>query len=116
MGKKARRNGRTSSQLRRQAIRILQSQKALYRGSLIQYSRRCGNPNCKCKRGEPHTGWALSFSDAGRTKVVYLSDELRAEVADGLSEHQQLQGYIEGIIKADVEALRQRARRYKRRQ
>ena len=100
---------------RRTAADILRSGQPIYRGSLIQYSRRCGASGCQCSRGELHTGWALSVSLGGRTHAVYLSEDLRREVAAGLRRHKDLVGLLEKIAKADTEALRHRARRYRKR-
>jgi hypothetical protein len=51
----------------------------------------------------------------GRTHAVYLSEDLRREVAAGLRRHKDLVGLLEKIAKADTEALRHRARRYRKR-
>jgi hypothetical protein len=51
----------------------------------------------------------------GKTRAVYIPDDLRREVAAGLRRHKELVGLLERIAKADTEALRQRARRYKKR-
>lgn len=97
------------------AADILRSGKPIYRGSLIQYARRCGASGCKCAQGQLHKGWALSLSVAGRTEVVYIPDDLRQEVAAGLRRHKDLIRLLERIAKADTQALRKRARRYKKR-
>lgn len=97
------------------AAEILQSGQPVYRGSLIQYSRRCGSPSCKCAQGQLHQGWALSVSVEGKTQVVYIPDELRQEVATGLRRHEDLSKLIGKINKADTQKLRTRARRNKKR-
>ena len=107
---------RSPGRRRVKAADILKSGKPIYRGSLIRYSRRCGAPSCKCARGQLHKGWALSLSVEGETKVVYIPDGLRREVAEGLKRHKDLTRLMELIAKSDTEALRKRARRYKKRQ
>ena len=97
------------------AAELLRSGQPIYRGSLIQYSRRCGAAGCQCSRGQLHTGWALSVSLRGKTHAVYIPDDLRGAVAAGLRRHKELVGLLERIAKADTEALRRRARRYKKR-
>jgi len=110
----ARTAGRTPARVR--AADLLRSGQPMYRGSLIRYSRRCGAAGCQCAQGKLHRGWALSLSVAGRTQVVYLPDDLRAEVAAGLRRHRDLMGLLERIAQADTQVLRRRARRYKKRQ
>ena len=97
------------------AVEIIQSGEPVYRGSLIEYSRRCGSPKCKCAQGQLHRGWALSVSVEGKTQVVYIPDALRQEVAAGLRRHEDLSKLIERISKADTQKLRTRARRNKKR-
>ena len=107
---------RNPDRRRVRATDILKSGEPIYRGSLIQYSRRCGAPSCKCARGQLHKGWALSLSMEGETKVVYIPDRLRREVAAGLKRYKDLTRLLELIAKTDTEALRKQARRYKKRQ
>lgn len=102
-------------QLRRRIVRVLESGRALYRGSLIRYSRTCGHPRCRCGRGQPHTGWALSFSQGGKTRVVYLPDDLRGKAARGLRDYKGLLARLEEVVAADVAELQAQARRYKKR-
>jgi hypothetical protein len=97
------------------AAEILRSGQPVYRGSLIQYARRCGAAGCQCSRGQLHRGWALSLSIHGKTQAVYIPDSLRGEVAAGLRRHRNLLALLERIASVDTGALRQRARRYKKR-
>lgn len=51
-------------------------------GSLITLRRKCGKQNCRCAGGEPHETPALSYSVAGRTKMLTLrADEVPAVAA-----------------------------------
>ncbi len=103
------------SPARAKAGDILRRGQPIYRGSLIQYSRRCGAAGCSCAQGKLHRGWALSLSVAGKTQVVYIPDDLRQELAAGLRRHKDLTALLERIAQADTQVLRQRARRYKKR-
>lgn len=108
-------SGATKTHPRAKAREILRAGKPLYRGSLIQYRRRCGARGCKCSRGELHEGWALSFSSSGKTQVVYIADKQKRQIAEGLKRYARLQQLLEQIITSDVAALRERSRRYKQR-
>jgi hypothetical protein len=44
-------------------------------GSLITLRRKCGKANCRCASGTPHETPALSYSVAGRTRILTLSAE-----------------------------------------
>ena len=41
-------------------------------GSLITLRRKCGKASCRCAPGDPHESPALSYSVAGRTKMLTL--------------------------------------------
>jgi len=103
------------SPARANAAAILRSGQPLYRGSLIQYSRRCGAAGCQCAQGKLHRGWALSLSVSGKTQVVYIPDGLRQGLAAGLRRYKDLAALLERIAQTDTRTLRQRARRYKKR-
>lgn len=44
-------------------------------GSLITLRRKCGKAACRCATGAPHESPALSYSVAGRTKMLTLTAE-----------------------------------------
>ena len=39
-------------------------------GSLYTLRRRCGKPNCRCTRGEPHASTVLSYRGQGRPRNI----------------------------------------------
>ena len=57
----------------------------MLRGSLINLARKCGKPNCACAQGEPHSTPALSYSQAGQTKIITLRQEDIAPVKAALA-------------------------------
>lgn len=46
--------------------------KKMIRGSIYEAGRKCGNPNCKCAKGEKHISYYLSTRRDGRTKLIYV--------------------------------------------
>lgn len=55
--------------------------KRLTKGTICNKIRKCGNPRCKCARGELHTTKILSLSYEGRSKVVHLGKYSVFEIA-----------------------------------
>lgn len=53
------------------------------RGSVVVHRRRCGKANCRCADGETlHETTVLSYSQAGRTRLVMLpADQVAAVTA-----------------------------------
>lgn len=45
------------------------ARESLVAGSVYELRRKCGKPRCCCTEGELHSSWALSWSEAGRTRL-----------------------------------------------
>ena len=79
--------------------------------SFGQYTHRCGRPTCRCHHGGPlHTGQHLTFTEAGKTRSVYVPKELLPEVRTWLAEHKRLKTLLHEIHLLAVALLRARAR------
>lgn len=78
------------------------------RGSLITLTRKCGNPGCRCARGEPHTTPALSTSIDGKTTILTLRDEDLPEVTAALTRYRRARDDLDQRARAGLRALRNR--------
>jgi hypothetical protein len=77
------------------------------RGSLVTLRRKCGKAACRCADGEQlHENPALSFSEAGRTRIVALRPEDVPAVQAALERYQQARDQLEDDTAAGIEALR----------
>jgi len=47
-------------------------EKGFVRGTIITMSRVCGNPNCRCAKGQKHVSLYLSRSEAGKPKLMFI--------------------------------------------
>jgi len=54
---------------------MVKSRPMMLRGTLYTFRRKCGNPNCRCHKGELHESPALSYSVGGRTRLITLREE-----------------------------------------
>jgi hypothetical protein len=54
-------------------LEALLAKRALLRGSLYRWQRKCGAETCRCVRGEPHTNWVYSRRRDGRLEKVVLA-------------------------------------------
>ena len=70
-------------ELNRQLDLLVAEQGPLVRGSFGTRSRKCGNPNCRCTRGELHQSKYLTATDNGRVRQVHVpaGDEVRVAEA-----------------------------------
>jgi hypothetical protein len=67
----------------------------LLRGSLITLRRRCGKKNCHCHDGSPHQTPALSFSQAGKTRILTLPQHLVPTVRTAVQRYQRARTTLE---------------------
>jgi hypothetical protein len=74
-------------------------------GSLITLRRKCGKAGCRCAAGKPHESPALSYSVAGRTKMLTLRPEEVPAVARAVARYKQAVGDLEKEARGDLEDL-----------
>ena len=74
-------------------------------GSLITLRRKCGKATCRCATGDPHESPALSYSEAGKTKILTLSAEEVPAVADAVARYRNQVTELESQARAELDAL-----------
>lgn len=89
----------------------------LIQGSLARIGVTCGNPNCKCARGEKHTSHILTKKVRGKTKSLYVPVDMVETVQQWVDEHRRVKRLLkevallnEKIIRAHVPSRRAKAR------
>ena len=80
----------------------------ILRGSLMERYVTCGNPSCKCARGERHgPTWYLSVTlGPGRTAGSIISEEKVDEVRSGIENYHKVKDQLEKISDINRELLR----------
>ena len=83
----------------------------LLAASLAQVKKRCGQPSCSCHHGGPlhpascschhggplHPAHHLTFTERGKTRTVYVPQDLLTEVQLWVQEYQRLKVLIHEI-------------------
>jgi len=72
-------------------------------GSLYQMHRSCGNPRCKCARGELHSSWYLSTRKDKKTKLIYIGKIVPEWLSISVRRYQSYQKTLADIRKIDYE-------------
>src|SRR5215471_16441260 len=102
---------------RRQGLaKLVPPMAEILRGSLVERYVTCGNPACKCARGERHGPiWYLTVTlGKGRTTGGIVPAEKVAEVRGWIENYHKLKDHLEKISDINRELLRrQRARQRK---
>jgi hypothetical protein len=58
-------------------LRALQADAPMVQGSLYLLRRKCGNPTCRCARGQLHPTWVLTRSEAGKHRLYSVPVDQR---------------------------------------
>lgn len=89
----------------------------ILRGSLMERYVTCGNPSCKCARGERHgPSWYLSVTlGPGRTTGSIIPEERVDKVRVWIENYRKLKDQLEKISDINRELLRRERDRQRKR-
>ena len=92
----------------RRLVKLLPPAGEVMRGSLVERYVTCGNPSCKCARGERHGPmWYLTVTlGPGRTTGGILSGDQVEQVRRWIENYQRLKDDLEKISEINRELLR----------
>jgi len=100
---------KTISDMRRR-IRVLQKKLStlgpLMRGTVVLLGSTCGNPRCKCARGEKHPQYYFSVNIDRKTKTMYLRKEMRSEAEEYVTNYKLLWDIVEEMTLLNFELLK----------
>jgi len=75
--------------------------------SLTRLNKRCGQPSCRCHHGGPlHQADHLTFKEDGRTRTLYVPQDLVAEVRSWVQEHHRLKALTQEISQLALALIR----------
>jgi hypothetical protein len=84
--------------------------------TLARVNKRCGQPTCSCHHGGPlHQAHHLVFRQEGKTRTVYVPQDLLDEVQTWVQEHQRLKALIHEISQLNLALISGHVRDQKRR-
>lgn len=90
-------------QKRLSLIKTLLQPLPMISGSLYQMHRSCGNPHCKCARGELHSSWYLSTRKGNKTKLIYIGKIVPEWLSIRVLRYRRYQKTLAKIRKIDSE-------------
>jgi hypothetical protein len=79
---------------------------SMIQGSVVFRQMTCGKPNCRCRRGFPHTYLCVTYKDQGKTKTVYVNKSREAEallLARNYKQHKEL---LKELTRVNLEILK----------
>ena len=72
-------------------------EQGLIRASLVTMKRVCGNPNCRCAKGQKHVNVYLSRSKGGRTEKLFVPKRYEAKVTRWIENYRRVRELGEEI-------------------
>ena len=75
-------------------------------GSITTVGVKCGNPGCKCARGEKHISNILTKKVNGKTKSVYVPSDMLQEAKEWAEEHRKVKKLIKEISDLSEQILK----------
>jgi len=78
----------------------------LMRGTVVLLGSTCGNPRCKCARGEKHPQYYFSVNIEKKTKIMYLRKQMRNEAEEYVKNYKLLWNIVEEMTLLNFELLK----------
>lgn len=86
-------------------LRRLQRSQPMVQGSFYLLRRKCGNPRCRCARGELHASWVITRSESGKHRTYGVPDPERAMLRQLTSEYRRYQRARAVLVKRHHQLL-----------
>jgi len=80
--------------------------RAILRGSLYQWKRRCGAQKCRCQKGELHSNWVFSYRKDGKLRKVAIPSEELSRYEAAVGSYRAFRAERVGVVKAQARVNR----------
>lgn len=98
--------------------KLLQPRTPALAASLVLIHKRCGRPGCHCQKAKGHPAHYLTCKENGKTRTVYVPQDLLPQVQSWIAEHRRLKALLRQMsqlalaqVRTHVTARRRRAGR-----
>lgn len=95
----------------RSRLAKLVHEEPLLHGTLNRRRVTCGNPRCRCARGERHPALYLVYRQEGRVHQVFVPASLEAQVRQWVARDRAVRSLLEALSRLGVERLQALKRR-----
>ncbi len=84
------------------------SAEGLIRGTLLERERACGNPRCRCAKGQRHRAVYLMLREDARLRQLYVPAAYEAQVRQWVANHKQLKQLLRELSDVHWARVKQR--------
>lgn len=92
----------------RSALAKLISERGVLRGTLVHRERKCGNPTCKCTRGEKHPGVYMVAGEDGRRRQLHIPKDWEETVEQWVGNYHEIRELLEQLSQLHWDKVVQR--------
>ena len=82
----------------RSLLNKLISGRAIARGNLVFREKVCGNPKCKCARGEKHPAVCLDIRHDGRHQQISIPQSFVEEIRCWVEQYQTMKTLLDELV------------------
>lgn len=76
-------------------------------GSMVKIAHTCGNPNCRCARGDKHENYYLTYKVKQKTQTRYIPVDMEEDVKKWTLEYKYLKCLIEDVTQLQKKIIKQ---------
>jgi hypothetical protein len=91
----------------RELLEILLSCRSVVKGSVYELKTRCGKPACSCVQGALHGAMVLSWSEAGKTKLMTVGAADLQRMVRLTGEYRKFRQARAALVKLQKQLLRE---------
>lgn len=95
-------------QKKRSQIRKLIRSGGVIHGGLMEMARTCGKSGCRCNSGDRHVSLYLGLTYKGKTRMLYIPQELEERVKEWVRRYKDIREVLEGLSEMHWEKIRYR--------
>lgn len=81
---------------------------SMMQGSPVYRRMTCGKPNCRCRKGFPHTYLCVTYKEKGKTKTIYVNKAMEGEALMLARNYKQHKLLLKELSRLNLEILKSR--------
>lgn len=88
-------------------LKEIKKRKNMVKGSINKIYAKCGNPNCKCTRGEGHEEYRLTYKGENNiSKTVYLNKGKVKKVQKMVNNYKEAKLLFNEILELNIKLIK----------
>ena len=87
-------------------LKLISEAGPMIQGSLATIRVTCGNPNCKCARGEKHVSHILNKKVRGKSKSLYIPKDMVEQVREWVNENRRVKKLMKEVSDLNEQIVR----------